>query len=128
MSLSAARGTLWPPMVQRHRWAADGMVHDSAELVLTWVTAAQALLLCSFAAGPLLACRHLFGCWACLHFVQAVAEGVLVFLLAYATAYGETLTIAHFPYYSFKVRCVASLATIAAGRHWPRLLLGPSPR
>ncbi|EFN54514.1 hypothetical protein CHLNCDRAFT_11379, partial [Chlorella variabilis] len=35
---------------------------------------------------------------------QAVAEGVLVFLLAYATAYGETLTIAHFPYYSFKDR------------------------
>jgi cycloeucalenol cycloisomerase len=34
---------------------------------------------------------------------QAVAEGVLVFLLAYATAFGETITIAHFPYYSFKV-------------------------
>ena len=27
----------------------------------------------------------------------------MVFLLAYATAYGETLTIAHFPYYTFKV-------------------------
>ncbi|KAI3423819.1 hypothetical protein D9Q98_009655 [Chlorella vulgaris] len=35
---------------------------------------------------------------------QAVAEGVLVFLLAYATAFGETITIAHFPYYSFKDR------------------------
>lgn len=34
---------------------------------------------------------------------QAAAEAVLVFVLAYATAFGETLTIAHFPYYSFKV-------------------------
>lgn len=30
--------------------------------------------------------------------------GVVVFSLAYATAYGETLTIAHFPYYTFKDR------------------------
>jgi hypothetical protein len=29
---------------------------------------------------------------------------VVVFALAYATAFGETLTIAHFPYYTFKVR------------------------
>lgn len=35
---------------------------------------------------------------------QAVGEGVVVFLLSYATAFGETLTIAHFPYYSFKDR------------------------
>ena len=28
---------------------------------------------------------------------------LVVFVLAYATAYGETLTIAHFPYYTFKV-------------------------
>lgn len=35
---------------------------------------------------------------------QAVAEAVLVFVLAYGTAFGETLTIAHFPYYSFKDR------------------------
>jgi cycloeucalenol cycloisomerase len=35
---------------------------------------------------------------------QAAAEALLVFSLAYATAFGETLTIAHFPYYSFKVR------------------------
>lgn len=27
----------------------------------------------------------------------------MVFVVAYATAYGETLTIAHFPYYTFKV-------------------------
>ena len=33
---------------------------------------------------------------------QAAAEATAVFLLAYATAYGETLTISHFPYYSFK--------------------------
>lgn len=33
---------------------------------------------------------------------QAAGEAAVVFLLAYATAYGETLTIAHFPYYTFK--------------------------
>lgn len=27
-----------------------------------------------------------------------------MFILAYGTAFGETLTIAHFPYYSFKAR------------------------
>ncbi len=35
------------------------------------------------------------------------AEALLVFALAYATALGETFTIAHFPYYSFKVRGVS---------------------
>ncbi|KAL4432232.1 hypothetical protein ABPG77_005994 [Micractinium sp. CCAP 211/92] len=35
---------------------------------------------------------------------QAAAEALLVFALAYATAFGETLTIAHFPYYTFKDR------------------------
>ena len=39
---------------------------------------------------------------------QAAAEGVVVFLLAYATAYSETLTIAHFPYYTFKDRRVGA--------------------
>uniref|UniRef100_A0A7S2QSM8 Cycloeucalenol cycloisomerase n=1 Tax=Chlamydomonas chlamydogama TaxID=225041 RepID=A0A7S2QSM8_9CHLO len=34
-------------------------------------------------------------------FVRRFAMGVVVFGLSYATAYGETLTIAHFPYYSF---------------------------
>ena len=34
---------------------------------------------------------------------QAAGEAALVFCLAYVTAYGETLTIAHFPYYSFQV-------------------------
>ena len=33
---------------------------------------------------------------------QAASEAAAVFVLAYATAYGETLTISHFPYYSFK--------------------------
>lgn len=33
---------------------------------------------------------------------QGSAEALVVFLLSYATAYGETLTIAHFPYYTFK--------------------------
>jgi len=32
---------------------------------------------------------------------QGVAEAAVVFILAYATAFGETLTISHFPYYSF---------------------------
>ena len=36
--------------------------------------------------------------------IQAISEGIVVFALAYATAYGETLTIAHFPYYTFKDR------------------------
>ena len=40
------------------------------------------------------------GGWA----AQAVAEALAVFVLAYATAYGETLTISHFPYYTFEDR------------------------
>jgi cycloeucalenol cycloisomerase len=32
---------------------------------------------------------------------RKIARAAVVFLLAYATAYGETLTIAHFPYYTF---------------------------
>jgi cycloeucalenol cycloisomerase len=32
---------------------------------------------------------------------QAAAEAAVVFLLSYATAYGETFTIASFPYYTF---------------------------
>lgn len=40
-----------------------------------------------------------WGPWA-----QTAAETLTVFLLSYATAYGETLTIAHFPYYTFKNR------------------------
>ena len=35
--------------------------------------------------------------------VQHLVTALTVFLLAYATAYMETLTIAHFPYYNFKV-------------------------
>lgn len=35
---------------------------------------------------------------------------VVIFVLAYAMAYGETFTIAHFPYYTFKVQHVASFA------------------
>ena len=47
------------------------------------------------------------------HPPQAVVEAVVVFTLAYATAYGETLTIAHFPYYSFKARGAGVLALLA---------------
>eukprot|EP00884_Botryococcus_braunii_P004627 jgi/Botrbrau1/14165/Bobra.182_3s0104.2 len=36
--------------------------------------------------------------------VQGLAAAALVFCLAYATAFMETLTIAHFPYYTFKDR------------------------
>ena len=32
-----------------------------------------------------------------------LVTGIVVFILSYATAYMETLTIAHFPYYTFKV-------------------------
>jgi len=35
--------------------------------------------------------------------VQHLSTAITVFLLSYATAYMETLTIAHFPYYKFKV-------------------------
>ena len=35
--------------------------------------------------------------------VQHLTTALTVFLLAYATACMETLTIAHFPYYKFKV-------------------------
>jgi len=38
------------------------------------------------------------GIWA-----QRAATVAVVFLLSYATAYGETFTIAHFPYYTHKV-------------------------
>ena len=34
---------------------------------------------------------------------QAAGEAVVVFVLSYTMAFGETLTIAHFPYYSFSV-------------------------
>ena len=34
---------------------------------------------------------------------RLLAMGAVVVLLAYATAFMETLTISHFPYYSFKV-------------------------
>ena len=35
--------------------------------------------------------------------VQHLSTAVTVFLLSYATAFMETLTIAHFPYYKFQV-------------------------
>jgi len=54
-----------------------------------------------------LVARH--GIWA-----ERMATAAVVFLLSYATAYGETLTIAQFPYYTFKV-----------GQHF-NLLLGMS--
>lgn len=33
--------------------------------------------------------------------VEYFSEALLVFILSYITAYGETLTISHFPYYDF---------------------------
>ena len=38
---------------------------------------------------------------------RRVATAVLVFVLSYATAVTETLTIAHFPYYTFKVHATS---------------------
>ncbi len=35
---------------------------------------------------------------------RRLAMGLLVFMLSYSTAYMETLTIAHYPHYNFKVR------------------------
>lgn len=34
--------------------------------------------------------------------LRILAEAVVVFVLAYSTAYAETLTISHFPYYTHK--------------------------
>ena len=42
--------------------------------------------------------------------VQALGEAGVVFVLAYAMAFGETLTIASFPHYRFSVRCASSPA------------------
>lgn len=57
--------------------------------------------------------------------MQGVGEAAVVFCLAYATAYGETLTIAHFPYYSFQVGGWWSCAGLGDGwaaerwsQHW----------
>lgn len=55
--------------------------------------------------------RHVF--WWCIRRVKAavrsgwqqqLAVAVTVFVLAYTTALMETVTIAHFPYYTHKVR------------------------
>lgn len=40
---------------------------------------------------------------------QCLAEAAVIFVLAYATAYGETLTIAHYPHYKFTVRSGSDL-------------------
>ena len=39
--------------------------------------------------------------------MPALAEAVTVFILAYLMALGETLSIAHFPYYSFQVQATS---------------------
>lgn len=43
---------------------------------------------------------------------QWLTLGTVVFVLAYITALMETVTIAHFPYYRFKVRHLASLCIV----------------
>lgn len=40
---------------------------------------------------------------------QAAGEAAVVFVLSYTMAFGETLTIAHFPHYSFSVSCCRQL-------------------
>ena len=59
-------------------------------------------------------CQHATARWPRL--LQHLAAAMLVFSLAYATAYMETLTIAHFPYYTFKVGDAQTLVR-AAMRH-----------
>ena len=54
---------------------------------------------------------------ACPPHLQGAAEAVVVFVLAYATAYGETLTIAHFPYYTFQV-CAPGVQGAGGSRVW----------
>ena len=53
------------------------------------------------------ATRHLTAKHGAL--VQHLSTAITIFLLSYATAYMETLTIAHFPYYKFKVHCLPCL-------------------
>ena len=50
--------------------------------------------------------------------MQKVATTMLVFALSYATAYMETLTIAHFPYYTFKVRAGLRCRS-SSNKPWP---------
>ena len=52
---------------------------------------------------------------------QLVAMGATIFLLSYATALAETITIAHFPYYTFKVGLAAARKFGFAG--WTGLLI-----
>ena len=56
------------------------------------------------------ATRH----WTAKHgaLVQHLSTALTIFLLSYATAYMETLTIAHFPYYKFKVHCLPWLGIL----------------
>lgn len=49
--------------------------------------------------------------------VQHLSTALTVFLLSYATAYVETLTIAHFPYYKFKVRSLHCAMSIGLQGH-----------
>lgn len=39
-----------------------------------------------------------------IYIFEIIVEVLMVFVLSYATAFAETLTIAHFPYYTFKDR------------------------
>lgn len=65
------------------------------------------------------ATRHLTAKHGAL--VQHLSTALTIFLLSYATAYMETLTIAHFPYYKFKVHCLPCLGSILL-TYWPIIM------
>ena len=54
--------------------------------------------------------------------VQHLSTAATVFLLSYATAYMETLTIAHFPYYKFKVPPIRYCLSALGSEHASMIL------
>lgn len=46
---------------------------------------------------------------------RLLALGTVVFVLSYATAFMETLTISHFPYYNFKARPCSGCCRLEVG-------------
>lgn len=71
-------------------------------IALYFMTHAYFLLYHSLSNVLLRRVRHATASWP--RPMQLLAAATLIFSLSYATAFMETLTIAHFPYYTFKVR------------------------
>lgn len=57
--------------------------------------------------------------------MQLLAAAILIFSLSYATAFMETLTISHFPYYTFKVRWLPLAAISGQPSHLSDSWSGP---